>query len=278
MRVRNASTLFRPFEVFEKAVACGEPLSQALQKLLFSLFKPVLASSKILLSLPENLKAYCSFGSLVDAWLNILHIFYYLDYEQFTSFRPRKGWIIVDVGAYLGFYTLKAARLIGPQGFVVSVEPLAETFKLLSANVKINQLDNVKLIKACVAGSRGTKTLYIPSCSINASILEEYAEAMGGVDRVEKVKAVRLIDIIGRLERVDLLKLDVEGVELEILENSRGILNPNRVKRLIVEVHENIVKPSEVSQILEELGYEVVEYVAEDSLLQVFVYAADTLL
>ncbi|MCD6458600.1 MAG: FkbM family methyltransferase, partial [Thermoproteales archaeon] len=83
---------------------------------------------------------------------------------------------------------------------------------------------------------------------------------------------------IGRLERVDLLKLDVEGAELEILENSRGILNPKRVKRLIVEVHENIVKPSEVSQILEELGYEVVEYVAEDLLLQIFVYAADTLL
>ncbi len=270
--------LARPFEVFAKAAACGEPLDRAMQKLILSFFGSMLAPSRpVLLDLPSGLKAYSPLGSLVEAWLNILHVFYYKDYEQFTSFRPERGWVVVDVGAFLGFYTLRAASLVGPQGLVVSVEPSSDAFRFLSSSVEVNGLSNVKLIKACVASSRGERILYIPPFLVNASILREYAEIMGGVERVEAVKAIKLSDLVEKLGRIDLLKLDVEGAELEVLKGSKDALTPRKVRRLIVETHVDVVKPSEISEILEELGYEVAEYVAEDALLQVFIYAAEDL-
>ena len=105
--------------------------------------------------------------------------------------------------------------------------------------------------------------------------MESYAKSFGEIERVEKVKGVRLGDVVQLLGRVDLLKLDVEGVELEVLESSRDVLKPDKIERLIVEVHTDTVKSSEIAEILEERGYEIVEYVPENAPLQSFIYASE---
>lgn len=255
----------------------GEPLSTSIPKLVLS-STPLLSriSTPIVLDLPMNIKVYCPLNMIVEVWLNELHVFYLMDYEQYSEFKPRRGWVVVDIGAFLGLYTLRAAKLVGSRGLVISVEPLDEVFELLSANVRLNNFDNVNLVKACVASERGERLLYVPSRLVNASLVKEYARLMGGVKKVVRVKAITLRDLLKDLGCIDLLKLDVEGAEVEILTST--YLTPERVRRLIVEVHANVVKPSTVSEMLESKGYDVIVYLPENTTTQVFVYAAHPLL
>jgi len=255
------------------ALIWGEPISASLPKLLLSSTPlPFEISTPIVLKLPMNIKVYCPLSMLVEVWLNELHVFYLMDYEQCAEFKPRRGWVVVDIGAFLGLYTLRAARLVGPGGLVVSVEPLDEIFKLLSANVKLNELDNVKLVKACIAGEKGERILYVPRSPINASLIRGYAELMGGARRAIKVRTTTLEDLLKRIGDVDLLKLDVEGAEMEILTSV--YLVPEQVGRLVVEVHADVVRPFSVSRLLEKRGYNVITYLPENTTTQVFIYAA----
>ena len=258
--------------VFKEALSCGEPLQDAIEKLALSIIP---LNVPVLLELPNGFKAYCPLKELPPAWRNILHIYYYRDYYQIPGFKPGEGWIVIDAGAYLGFYSLDAARLVGPSGLVLAIEPTRKSFRLLVSSIELNHLNNVKPVRACLSSSRGEKTLYIPGSYVNASILESYAESFGEIERVEKVKGVRLSDVVQFLGRVDLLKLDVEGVELEILESSKDVLKPDKIERLVVEVHTDVVKSSEIAEILEERGYEIVEYVPENAPFQSFIYASE---
>jgi len=260
--------------IFGEALNSGEPLLDAIKMFFLSL---VPLKSVVLLKLPNRFKAYCPLEEIFPAWRNILHIYYYKDYYQVSDFKPKEGWIVVDAGAYLGFYSFEAARLVGSSGLVLAIEPVRESFRWLVSSVELNNFGNVKPVRACLAPSYGEKTLYIPGSYVNASILKNYAESFGEIRRIEKVKSIRLGDIIRLFNRVDLLKLDVEGVELEVLENSKDVLKPGKVKRLIVEVHTDVVKSSEIIEVLENRGYEVVEYIPENAPFQSFIYASETI-
>jgi len=224
------------------------------------------------LKLPMQLRAYCPSHLLPEAWRNALHIFYRLDYEQLREFRPREGWTVLDVGAFIGLYTLRAAKLVGVGGAVISVEPLDVNARYLALNVYVNSLRNVTLVKGCAWVSWGKARIYVPGSAINATLSREYARAMGGASRIIAVRCLPLDSLIEKAGRVDLMKVDVEGAELDLVTGSLKV-RPQLVNRVVIEVHTDVVRPSEIAETLEERGYEVFIYLPEDSPLQAFVYA-----
>lgn len=230
------------------------------------------ASALIPLKLPLQLWAYCPPKLVPEVWRNCLHVFYRLDYEHLRGFRPKEGWRVIDLGAFIGLYTLRAARLVRSRGVVISVEPLPENLRLLDLNVSVNSLRNVRLLAGCAWTSWGEAVMYIPSSPVNATLSREYAKAVGGPVRAVKVMCMPLDAMIERAGRVDLLKVDVEGAELALLEGSSRV-KPELVKRVVVEVHTDVVKPHEVADALEERGYWTVIHLPEESPLQAFVYA-----
>ena len=252
--------VLEPLKCLSEALAYGEPLFDAAFKLALSYSPLTIARARlpVVLKLPLGLKALCSLDMLLETWRNILHVFYYRDYEQVPGFTPRKGWIVVDVGAYLGLYTLRAAKLVGEEGLVVAVEPLERSFKLLAANVRLNGLGNVAALRRCVASKEGVRKLYVPERLVNATLVRRYAEAMGGIRRAIKAQAITLPDILKRVDPVDLLK-------------------PSRVRRVVVEVHTDVANPRSVASILEEEGYEVAIYLPESAPAQAIVYGAEEL-
>jgi hypothetical protein len=69
-------------------------------------------------------------------------------YERF--YRLREGDVVIDVGAHVGMFTIKAAMSVGEKGKVVAVEPVEENLRLLRKNVELHELNNVVIIgKAC---------------------------------------------------------------------------------------------------------------------------------
>jgi len=145
------------------------------------------------------------------------------DTAEFVGRFLRPGMTVIDVGAYVGEYTLLSARLVGPPGHVHAFEPNPALFHLLSHNVTANGLTNVTVNEAAVAEADGDAVLDIPEEAALASLRP--AGAAAGVAG-SRVRTVRLDDYVaGRgLGSVDLIKVDVEGAERRVFDGARDLM------------------------------------------------------
>lgn len=167
----------------------------------------------------------------------------------------RPGDCFVDVGANIGVETLPAARLVGDGGKVVAFEPNPPVFAMLERSVRANSLDQVRLIAAAVSSIEGALQISVPSDNSGCACVSS-GEADGSVE----VPAVRL-DRHAALVGVDirLLKIDVEGHELGVLEGAEGILKAGRVGHVLIEIWPSqTVRFSEMPavRLLRSFGYE----------------------
>lgn len=126
----------------------------------------------------------------------------------------RPGATVVDVGAYLGLFTMTAAQAVGPFGRVVAFEPAPTAFSCLSASVAANGFTRrVELINAAAAEFAGTSSL-----ALNSSDPSQNTTVQAGRMVIE-VPACRVADVV-EVSDVSVCKIDVEGAEAAVL---RGI-------------------------------------------------------
>ena len=138
----------------------------------------------------------------------------------------RPGMTFWDIGAHAGYFTILASRLVGPTGVVVAFEPHPVTRQRLEAAVAANERSNVVVLPFAVGAERATCRLYDAAASaMNSLVRHETAE---GVD----VKCLRLQDVAA--PPPSLIKLDVEGVEIEVLRAASDWLTEKR-PRVIAE-------------------------------------------
>jgi len=140
------------------------------------------------------------------------------------------GAVVVDAGANIGIYSKFLSRCVGPNGVVHSFEPSPDNcMRLRSATRK---LPNVNLCPAAVGERSGETMLYI-SDKLNvdhrAYATEENAR------RALQVGMVALDDYFKPGQRVDLLKLDIQGYELHALQGAKRIINENQDIKLLLE-------------------------------------------
>lgn len=152
----------------------------------------------------------------------------------------RPGDTVIDIGANLGYYTLLAADLVGESGQVVAIEPNTEVFRLLSASIAVNGFVSrvsARNVALGVAGESGTRPFFVPKGEPkNGRFLgaNESAECLVDFGSVFDV-ALGSINP-DEFQRVDLIKIDVEGAELEVLNHLRPVLKKFRPK-VVCEVN-----------------------------------------
>ncbi len=134
------------------------------------------------------------------------------------------GNVFIDVGANIGLYALKAARLVGPTGRVLAFEPGAEAYDHLVANLAMNAYPWAAPMKVAASDAAGQAVLHhVPlGHDPQAFSLIANARATDG-EVVETVTLDSLIDRAG-LTRVDLIKIDVEGAEPLVIAGARDLL------------------------------------------------------
>ncbi|MEV6875313.1 FkbM family methyltransferase [Amycolatopsis sp. NPDC051128] len=147
------------------------------------------------------------------------------------AYRPEPGDTIIDLGAGVGSEARLLSSLVGRSGRVISVEAHPRMFDCLRRTIELNQLDNVTAVHRAITGVRGM-----------AFIEDEPAYGGNGIttstDNSLSVVGEPLGDLVDRLgiDRIDLLKMNIEGAELAVLESARELLP--RVDNLVVSCHD----------------------------------------
>ena len=163
--------------------------------------------------------------------------------------KLREGEIVIDCGAYIGEFTLYAAKAVGSSGKVIAFEPNESDCQKLLANLRLNDLDSVIVIKKGVWSSDCVKSF---SQNQGSSFLKEDPEAVA-------VPVVSLDKELGRLNirRVNFIKMDIEGAELEAVRGAENILKNNKVNLAIASYHPVNGQKScfELEKLLASMGY-----------------------
>jgi FkbM family methyltransferase len=145
----------------------------------------------------------------------------------------KPGSRAIDVGANIGYNTVYAARLVGPTGHIVAVEPAADNLSVLRENVTGNGLTNVTVHAVAAGRAEEVRDLYLRGdlSAVNSLYPDSmYAEVTG----TEPVRVAPLDDLVAF--DPDFVKIDVEGAELDVLAGMTRMLR-NRAMQLVVEWH-----------------------------------------
>ena len=151
------------------------------------------------------------------------------------NFEPKENDIIMDLGAYIGAYTIHAAK---KGAYVIAVEPASTNLVLLLQNIFLNQVnEKVKVLKVAVGGQKGIAKFPAQSLDVNPASFSLYWTKNTWAE-YENVPLLTLSDVlrICDIGRVDIVKMDIEGAEVDALEAANMFLEKYRPK-LVIEVH-----------------------------------------
>jgi FkbM family methyltransferase len=138
------------------------------------------------------------------------------------------GAVVVDVGAHVGQFTLIASEAVGPRGSVLAFEPDPRTFAYLDENVRRNGCRNVVCSRSALAQEAADSFLYLSDVSnVGCNSLRKTLRHSGGSIPVQTQRLDDYVVAAG-IERIDLLKVDVEGAELDVLRGAESLLARHR--------------------------------------------------
>jgi FkbM family methyltransferase len=176
----------------------------------------------------------------------------------FLRAHAPQGATVLDLGAHIGLFSVQLARSVGPSGRVISFEPAPQTAAVLRETIRYNSVESVVTVRqTAVAGRCGDAELFETGdeCS-NASGLVRTDRTRGSVH----VAATTLDDLVDE-ERltVAVVKMDIEGAELEVLEGASAFL-AEQGPAMTIEVHPRELRaserdPKEVFDVLVAHGY-----------------------
>jgi FkbM family methyltransferase len=171
-------------------------------------------------------------GQIWLAWDDVMgkHIRYGDNFEQGEqSFLLRYlelGMTVLDIGAHQGLYTLLASKKVGEHGHVIAFEPSPRELRRLRLHLFLNRCRNVYVVPSALGGSEKTAELFVCLGQETGSNSLRPPAVSEPVSKVQ-VRMTTLDRYLqrARMDRVDFIKLDVEGAELEVLKGAGQLLS-----------------------------------------------------
>jgi len=163
----------------------------------------------------------------------------YRGFKVYTDHAERRllktilsaGDVVVDAGANIGIYSEFLARRVGPTGLVNSFEPSPENFERLQCATR--KLSNVRVCQAAVGERSGRSTLYLSDkLNVDHRTYMTEGDSRSGVP----IDIVALDDYFKPGQRVDLIKMDIQGYELHALRGANRVLKDNSTAKLLLEL------------------------------------------
>ncbi len=236
---------------------------------------PNISENKGIHYLPASLKpVYLLLSGKYDVkWIYDIFVSFFF----YADFVPKEGWVILDAGAYKGLYTELCAHLVGRQkGRILAVEPNPNMCSLLWEKFGNMLYSNVKVIKAALGKDDKAVILYLPrDFSSVSSVFENHVQRFAQGYDVIATKCYSIDELVEKekITNLDLVKLDIEGAELNALLGATNAMGRNLIKRFIIEVHEDIVSIREITKLLSKYHYKIKVVTNTSAIIRRYIYA-----
>ena len=178
----------------------------------------------------------------------ILQVFVLHIYERHCRLQP--GDLVIDCGAYIGDFTTRASRIIGPEGKILAFEANPKTYSICKRNIRSNRLGNVQLYNVALGDT--TRTGYLKVDRINLGATRIVDEDVGVSNQTVDMRTLsEFLPVLGG-RQIKLLKMNVEGYATKILIGAPELLEERLFENLAAELH-----PGEegLQSLLEKNGY-----------------------
>lgn len=164
-------------------------------------------------------------------------LYYFGTYEKgtlnFIKQNLKEGEVFFDIGANIGLMSIFASYCVGKTGSVFAFEANPETAKLLKFNINLNKINNINIIDKAVGNDIGKIKIY-----------NNWAVNRGGATLIKPEQETDSFDVdlikIDAIEEyyskdIKMIKIDVEGFEMDVLKGLEKILQKNNAPKLIIE-------------------------------------------
>lgn len=180
-----------------------------------------------------------------------------------------EGDCFIDLGANEGYFTVLAGKLVTTKGQVVAFEPQERLWSVIKKNVMLNGLGNVRLLPYGAGSSAQDLMLQLyPTTNSGASTFSDsfgFKVSMGWYRKwifgQQQARVMRLDDLLPSIPQVvKLVKVDIEGFELEALRGGRQLVAERRVRYWLIEIHEVALQQmgqseAMIDDLMKEAGY-----------------------
>ncbi len=146
--------------------------------------------------------------------------------------------LIYDCGANIGVSVLYFSKLYG-RATIKAFEANPHIASILETNIAWNNIRNVEVTN---------KAVWIDDMGVEISMDMADSSSIYSKGKKEKINSIRLRDLIAREDKIDLLKMDIEGAETEVIKDCTPVLN--KIQNIFIEFHSFIDQPQKLSEIL----------------------------
>ncbi len=182
--------------------------------------------------------------------LHIISGSYEFEVRRVFEELAERSKVIVDVGSHIGKYTILGSK-INSDAEVFSIEADEDNFSILNKNLSLNNIKNVNPIKIALGNRKGREKFYRYRIGIH-NPTNEWER------RKESFKMVKTdtLDNLFKNKEIDLIKIDVDGSEINILEGGKKLFSQKKIKNIIIEITGHTCY-EEVSQFFKKYGYKL---------------------
>lgn len=204
--------------------------------------------------LPPGMKSFCLDMFFRYMPISLICLLWKEADGYFKLRAPKSGDVVVDAGAWTGHFTIIAARMVGPGGKVVAIEPQKVMCDHLNDRLKRLRIKNVTVVHSALfdrPSELSVPTNNTPGFNVFAQI--------AGAEETERVALRTLDDILATLGvgQVSFVKMDIEGAEIEALSGMRSTLSSKHPFLAIASYHyrDGAQTCSRVEEILKDFDY-----------------------
>lgn len=156
-----------------------------------------------------------------------------------SALKP--GDTFVDLGANEGYFSVLGARLVGPSGRVLAIEPQARLQPVIKENLRLNSCANTTVAHVAISDHQGAASIHLaPSTNNGATSLRRPTRYAVSTETVLLATLAEVLDTHG-VSSVQLLKIDIEGWEHEAIHGSEALFRSGRIRAIVLEVHPHLL-------------------------------------
>lgn len=166
----------------------------------------------------------------------------------------------VEIGSNEGFFSVIAAEIVGSTGTVLAAEPQERLQSVIEKNLSLNSIRNADVHRLAISDHDAMETLHLtPNVNSGSSGLKRATQYWYDTENVPTTTLKKFLDRAG-IDHVDVMKIDIEGLEYEAVMGSRSVFENRRVSTIALELHpsrlqERGLTMGEIVDFIEGCGY-----------------------